>query len=488
MNEKDNPFTTVEGTNIGDLTGMGKNNFEPTSLEYQNWNDLYANSTYNSQLNDLYSYENLNNHRWNLNKYGKKNLEWQKQNRTWYSDLWDVVTNPGDAIGYAMDLRPNATMWSGTGGKTYNESQEYNKNRGRENEDGSITMFSDRDTHSVNPVSMMANMYNTVNPLKWTDKLSRDFSLDTVSELGTDAALAMATIYSGGLAKVPGGLNGLRALNKYNKYNKFNKFTTGAGKVWNKIDNFSKPTWNTWNKGMSTSKNLMNNYKNALKSPLRWSARRLDDARTFGQIASMPFRAIPNYTKNWMRDSWKYDKPFFMYETVKPDGYAHNLIKKAYDSDGGGFNFDDGTNAIATVSMINPALKGLSKGFQLGKGIGRGLKYGQVSIINPKTNYSFIAGNPSTSKGFFYGNPETLPNKFNNHFTKSSENLMGNIEKSESLIPKSRDKIFNKTGYGIDLRRHKRGKKRYDLGGIVVSLSQKEIDQYAKEGWIIEDV
>ncbi len=502
INDVEDPLTTKEGVPITDF------------------------SKYSDMYNSIYSYDALNNHRWGLQDLDKAEPA-PINNRTVLSDLWDVAVNPGDAIGYAMDLRPGATMWKGSGGRTYNEQQAYDKNRGRENRDGSITMNSDRYTHSVNPVSMMANLYNTVNPLKWTDKLSKDFSLDTVSELGSDAALAMATIYSGGLAvPIKGAATGSRLLNAANKLKKVNKFTTGVNKLGKKFDKFIQPTWGSWNKGMSVPKNLMNDYKNIVKSPLRWSGRRLDDARTFGQIASMPFRAAPNYAKNWIRDSWKYEKPFFMYETVKPDGYAHNLIKKVYDSGldiGNNFNSENGLNALMTASMISPALRGLSKGFQLGKGLGRGLINKNLAIMNPTSKYSFTAGNPKTGKGFFYGNSETLPNKFNNHFAeeynaftdpykfKSSgnwehvgskgkgltplvddlllkESMMNDIEIGESLIPKTRDKIFNKTGLGIDFRRHKKSKKRYDLGGMVVNLSQKEIDQYAKEGWIIEDV
>ena len=297
--------------------------------------------TYMDKINNLY---NLRQHRYDLDrnslKAGPDKLDVMdpKTGKVTKGDpeisfatkAWDVITNPGQAIGYAMDLRPNATMWKPGQTQSFNELQEQARNSGFENEQGEIIMnegLRDKDL-SGNAPAMMASLYNKLNPLHWGDELSRDFSLDRTSDLGMDAAAAYATLYSGGQG--------------------------GLGK----------------------------------------------------------------YAKNWMANEWKYAAPFYAYEAFKPDGY---LAKGDYLS------------AAFAAPIVGKYAK---NALPIAKGIGQSLKHGKLATINPKINYSFTAANPSTGKGFFYGNPASLEKGF-----------------SKSYFPKTRDKIFDKTGYGIDFRK-----------------------------------
>jgi len=297
--------------------------------------------TYMDKINNLY---NLRQHRYDLDrnslKAGPDKLDVMdpKTGKVTKGDpeigfatkAWDAMVNPGQFIGNAMDLRPNATMWKPGQTQSFNELQEQVKNSGFENEQGEIIMnrgLRNKDL-SGNAPAMMASLYNKFNPLMWKDRLSRDFSLDTVSELGMDAATAYATIYSGGQG--------------------------GLGK----------------------------------------------------------------YAKNWIANEWKYAAPFYAYESFKPDGH---LAKGDYLS------------AAFAAPIVGKYAK---NALPIAKGIGQSLKHGKLATINPKINYSFTAANPSTGKGFFYGNPASLEKGF-----------------SKSYFPKTRDKIFDKTGLGIDFRK-----------------------------------
>ena len=101
------------------------------------------------------------------------------------------------------------------------------------------------------------------------------------------------------------------------------------------------------------------------------------------------------------------------------------------------------------------------------QGINQGIKSGNLMINNPASRYSFTVGNPTTGKGFFYGNPNA-------------------IRQGEPLFPKTNRFMYDKTNNLFDLKRIP--KQNFDKGGMVMELDENQIAEYAKNGYIIEDV
>lgn len=106
--------------------------------------------------------------------------------------IWDVVTNPGDAIYYAMNGRGDS-MW-GNSNMSYNERKEAERRFG-----------TDLGTYKDFGVTSVINMFNSLNPLNYADELYRGYQANGLqglsarqSDLAWEQAMAAATFIPGG--------------------------------------------------------------------------------------------------------------------------------------------------------------------------------------------------------------------------------------------------------------------------------------------------
>ena len=190
-------------------------------------------------------------HLWSLPQYQKYRSDYipTSSPRTWYSNVWDVVTNPGDAIYYASD--PYAEMWHPKyGNLSYNERKElemdpviYQRENDKfnPNQYGTAT-YKDMvksalgTTHGYGGMRNDAawlgagmKFFNSLNPFNFGDDVSRaDDKLGRASDIGYNAAMDAATIASiigtgGGAAPVVlpwrAGSVGSKVFQGMNKFN-----------------------------------------------------------------------------------------------------------------------------------------------------------------------------------------------------------------------------------------------------------------------------
>lgn len=438
-------ITEADKTTI--LGSLKRSQEDPTAqfeVNTASGDHIFTKAGKEDELNNLYNDKSYRDYLWGLPQYQKMKDgqgHFNKEDMAWYNYLWDVTTNPGDALGYAIN--PTKEMWPDKfDGISYNQRQEAQRlGKAYEKPDGTYGTSFDNLTYTdilknqinnpltsgLSSLAMGSKFFNTINPFNIVDELYRaDDKWSRAGELGFDAALDLATIVSlGGSQALKLGVKGTQALNAYNKASKLKNMLSGLSKM----------------------------------NPI-------------SKMAAKPgvLGSVGRYGQRWGQNFTKFGTPVFAYESVRPGGYLPSAVNDFSEG-----NISEGLGNLGWGALnLTPYARYAKPTFNAATGIGRGIKNRNLVIQNPASNYSFTVGNPKTGKGFFYGNPETLPNKFNNSFTKSSDNLMGNIEQGESLIPKLRDKVYKESGLGIDFRRHKSQKKykrnkwnrkRYDLGG-----------------------
>lgn len=411
-------FNLKDGQNIHDFTGAA-----------QAVNELYGEKAYKDYLWSLPQYQNM--------KDGQGLFD--KGDMSWYNYLWDVVTNPGEAIGAAID--PTKEMWDPKyEGISYNQRKEAERlGYAYERPDG--TFGSDFDTYGykdflTNPATSyipgaaglagagtVLKFFNSINPFNIGDELYRAPAGEKWSragQLGFDAALDLATLVSfGGSQALKLGVRGTQALNAYNKANKLKNVLSGLSKI-----------------------NPVN----------RMAASNIGAVKGLGQ-----------YGQRWGQNFMKYGTPVWAYESVRPGGYLPTAYTDFSEGNIGSGLENLTWGALNISPFIKPAVAATTA---VNTGI-QGLKSGNLMINNPASRYSFMMGNPTTGKGFFYGNPSA-------------------IQQGSPLFPKTNRFMYDKTNNLFDVRRIP--KQNFDKGGMVMELDQNQIDEYAKNGYIIEDV
>jgi hypothetical protein len=389
-------------------------------------------------LQALYSPEAYKNYLWDLPEYA--NMKdgqglYDKGDMSWYNYLWDVVTNPGDAIGYAID--PRKEMWdSKYKGISYNQRKEGERlGYSYEQPDGNFATGHDNYSYKdfiTNPAGRympginnlgaagaVLKFFNTLNPLNIGDELYRaDDKWSRAGELGFDAALDLATFVSlGGSQALKLGVKGTQALNAYNKASKLQSVLSGLSKV-NPITKMAQQT---------------------------------------GVVGSMG-----RYGQRFGQNFMKYGTPVFAYEAVRPGGYLPNAVT---DFSQGNVGSGLGNLTLGALN-VSPYARYIKPTIGTAQGIGQGIKSGNLVLQNPASKYSFTMGNPTTGKGFFYGNPSA-------------------IQQGSPLFPKTNRFMYDKTNNLFDVRRIKAD---FNEGGMVMELDDNQIAEYAKNGYIVEDV
>jgi hypothetical protein len=356
------------------------------------------------ELANLYSDKSYKDHLWGLPQYQKMKDgqgHFKPEDMAWYNYLWDVGTNPGDAIGYMMD--PTKEMWPDKfEGISYNQRMEGQRlNKAYEKPDGTYGTSFDNLTYgdilknpTINPLTgslsasaMGLKFFNSINPFNIVDELYRaDDKWSRAGELGFDAALDLSTLISlGGSQAVKLGVKGTQFLNAYKKASKLKNMLSGLGKM-NPITKMAK------------------------KSGV------LGDIGRYGQ--------------RWGQNFTKFGTPVFAYDAVRPGGYLPNAVNDFSEG-----NISEGLSNLGWGALnLAPYTRYAKPTFNSATGIGRGIKNRNLVIQNPTSNYSFTVGNPNTGKGFFYGNPEI-------------------IKKGKSLFPKVNRFTLDKTGNMFDVRK-----------------------------------
>lgn len=389
-------------------------------------------------LQALYSPEAYKNYLWDLPEYA--NMKdgqglYDKGDMSWYNYLWDVVTNPGDAIGYAID--PRKEMWDPKyKGISYNQRKEGERlGYGYEQPDGNFATGHDNYSYKdfiTNPAGRympgvsglggtgaVLKFFNTINPLNIGDELYRaDDKWSRAGELGLDAVLDLATLASFGSSQaLKAGVKGTQALNAYNKASKLKSVLSGLNKI-NPITKMAQQT---------------------------------------GVVGSMG-----RYGQRFGQNFTKYGTPVFAYEAVRPGGYLPNAV-----TDFSQGNVGSGLENLTWGALsASPYARYIKPTIGTAQGIGQGIKSGNLVLQNPASKYSFTMGNPTTGKGFFYGNPSA-------------------IQQGSPLFPKTNRFMYDKTNNLFDVRKIKAD---FNEGGMVMELDENQIAEYAKNGYIIEDV
>jgi hypothetical protein len=393
-------------TILGSLKRSQEDSEAQFELNTASGDHIFTKAGKEDELNNLYSDKSYRDHLWDLPQYQKMKDgqgHFKKEDMAWYNYLWDVTTNPGDAIGYAID--PTKEMWPDKfDGISYNQRQEAQRlNKAYEKPDGTYGTSFDNLTYTDivknavdNPLNLNSGLsfaalgskfFNTLNPFNIGDELYRaDDKWSRAGELGFDAALDLATLVSlGGSQALKVGVKGTQLLNAYNKASKLKNMLSGLSKM----------------------------------NPI-------------SKMAAKPgvLGSVGRYGQRWGQNFTKFGTPVFAYESVRPGGYLPNAVNDFSEG-----NISEGLGNLGWGALnLAPYGRYGKSTFNAATGIGRGIKNRNLVIQNPASNYSFTVGNPNTGKGFFYGNPEV-------------------IKKGTSLFPKANRFMLDKTDNMLDLRK-----------------------------------
>ena len=340
--------------------------------------------SFSDQYDELYSIDSYTNDLWN--KRNKKlNLKTpSKDERTWYTDTWDVVSNLSDAVLAGLD--PNKGFWDASNdprlpraNMTYNEVKEFQRlnsyidKNGNINDYGDLTAgWGDRLNTASGAMTIPLKLLEGLNPFHIIDEKSRDNSWSRNIDLGIDAAESAAFIIPG--AKV--ATSSIRGLSGLSKFNKFRKAGSAFGK-------------------------------------------------SFGNKEVL---------KDIGKAYWNYPLHGYGAHALRPEGYMAQGIEDFQKGDYGSGAFNIGMSAPFIPSYLKKAVNFTKKTVPLAKAI-LDPRVNSVGVFNPKTNYGFGFSNPK-GKEIFYGNAGANDPVF-----------------SKSYFPKTRDKIFDKTGFEIDFRK-----------------------------------
>jgi hypothetical protein len=160
-----------------------------------------------------------------------------------------------------------------------------------------------------------------------------------------------------------------------------------------------------------------------------------------------------------LTDLTRVTQPYWAWEALKDDGF---IEKGLMDLDMGNYT-GAALNALYS-SGVSPYVK---RAMPL-------LSSGNKAFIRPGSKFAMGYQSPLSSKQYFYGNP--------------------NITNPTSIIPRT-SSWLGKRGVPFDIRTSGAPSGNlnlktlnYNKGGVVLKLDQNEIDQYIKDGYIVEDV
>jgi len=199
----------------------------------------------------------------------------------------------------------------------------------------------------------------------------------------------------------------------------------------------------------------------ALRNILRGAGRGKINPRLLNPIG-LP--GSSRYGAGQMMKDWSLmTQPYWLRETFKDDGY----IDQARMSSAMGNTRDAALNTMYSVGTVLPGFRSVN----------RLLKGASPTKFFDRPGSKFVMGyqSPLSGRQYFYGNP--------------------NITNPTSIIPKTSGWL-GRRGVPFDIRvpgtptigGTSLGRLNYSKGGIVLKLDQKEINQYIKEGYIVEDV
>jgi hypothetical protein len=231
--------------------------------------------------------------------------------------IWDVLTNPGDALYYAMNGRGDR-MWGNRAG-SYNDAKENERRFG-------VDLGTYKD---IGPMTMILDMANTLSPLNWADETARAYQANgwtgvgaRSKELATDAIETASMFTPAGLEyKLAKEALMLRNLANAGKL-------TGLGKTANNLAR----TINTVERGVAS--------------------------------LGYPGKYLVNYGRNMA--------PLFAIEALRPEGIFHQGIKNFSEGDylGGIGRTLEGASYLLPYANKLPRLEYVSptgKTFGLGK-------------------------------------------------------------------------------------------------------------------------
>jgi hypothetical protein len=149
--------------------------------------------------------------------------------------VWDVLTNPGDALYYALNGR-GEEMW-GNWNKSYNERKEAERKFGTD-----LGTYKD-----YGPMTMVLDMANTLNPLNWGDEMTRAYEANGLeglsnrsAELGQNAVMTASMFIPGG--QTLSLLNEANALRTAaNAGSNLNKFLRGVNALERGVNSLGVP-------------------------------------------------------------------------------------------------------------------------------------------------------------------------------------------------------------------------------------------------------
>ena len=283
--------------------------------------------------------------------------------------IWDVVTNPGDAIYYGMNGR-GESMW-GTSNKSYNERKELER-----------TLGVDAGTYKDMGVTSVINMFNSFNPANWVDELNRGYQANGMTGLGArssdlawDAAMTAATF-------VPGGQT-LRLANE----------AAHLAKTAEAI-NAIKNTGTLLNRTVNTGRGLFNT-----------GMRTLNTIERGVNSLGLPGKILVN--------SFKTSVPAFAWDAVRPGGD----FNQSYNNFSEG-NIGEGFEKLAYGTLgVLPMLSRVPLSYQTpgGKTFGLGnvgsqFEQGLQYAPNAKTFKQVIS--PSLKKDYYALSQQIHPDKF----------------------------------------------------------------------------
>lgn len=402
--------------------------------------------------------------------------------------IWDVVTNPGDALYYGMNGR-GESMWDNWN-VSYNDRKEAERIFGTD-----LGTYKD-----VNPMSMVLDIANTVNPFNWGDEMARGYQANGLqgmsqrsSDLTWDAAATAAMFIPGG----QGFKLGRQAVNLAKSAEALNA-VKNTGTLLSRTANTGQRLLNSTMKGFNTFERGLN-------------------------ASGMPGKYFVNYGKTMF--------PALAVDALRPYGDFDTGLNNLYDG-----NVGEGLGQIAkgTIGII-PYISRGAESYNMLRGLETPGTVNAFPNLNSRYSLQYNAATPGS--GLFMGNPNTLVpgigqprfqsitnpinklsgrlgygqfniNKINPGWRVQPTPQTTNLLQEATIIPEEvqqttrapfnfRNKFFK----GTRIRTHQTGgsagnpvidslrqlgyQKQY--GGLSTELSDSEIEMYVKGGYIIED-
>jgi hypothetical protein len=373
--------------------------------------------------------------------------------------IWDVVTNPGDALYYAMNGR-GESMWDNWN-VSYNDRKEAERRFGTD-----LGTYKD-----VNPMSMVLDIANTVSPFNWGDEMARGYQANGLqglsqrgSDLTWDAAATAAMFIPGGQGFKLGrqAVNLAKSAEALNAVKNTGTLLSRTANTGQRLLNSTMKAFNTFERGLNAS--------------------------------GMPGKYFVNYGRTMF--------PALAVDALRPYGDFDTGLNNLYDG-----NVSEGLGQIAkgTIGTIPYISRGVES-YNMLRGLENPGTVGVYPNLNSRYSLSYNAATPGS--GLMYGNPNAMnPNIGQPRFqsiTNPINKLSGRLGYGQFNINRINPgtglpvptQTTNLLGYqrggvsnGLIDSLRQLGKKQYGgpSSGLATELSDSEIEMYVKGGYIIED-